>query len=309
MSIETVAIVGCGQMGRGIAEACASAGLQVVAIKATRGGLEQVEHAIAGSLARRVSKGKLSASERDAIWSRITITDELDAVADCDLAIESALEDRAAKEQLLVELESRLTSGAILASNTSSLSIIELGAALKRPEQFLALHFFNPATVMKLVEVGVSERTAPGVIDAANRFCERIGKEPIAVSASPGYVVNRLLVPYLLQAVETLEAGIAAPEAIDRAMVLGCGHPMGPLALADFIGLDVVIAMAGSLRAELRDERYRVPLLLQRLVDRGQLGRKTGLGIFDYTGSEPRTNPMVEGFARGESVEVADAAE
>lgn len=294
MSIEKVAVVGCGQMGRGITEVCAAAGLKVVAIKATGGDLDPVRAELAASLDRLVTKSKISEEERDARLARIIVAGDLDTVADADLVIESALEDFEIKVQLLQDLEARITEGAILASNTSSLPLERLSERVSRPEQLLALHFFNPAAVMKLVELGVTLDTAPGVVEAARAFCQRIGKVPVEVSASPGYVVNRLLVPYLLHAIETLEMGVAGPEAIDEAMRLGCAHPMGPLALSDLIGLDVVAAMAATLQRELRDSRYRVPSLLRRLVNAGELGRKSGKGIFDYSGEQPVPNRSIE---------------
>lgn len=294
MSIERVAVIGCGQMGRGIVEVCASAGFSVVAVKATGGDLTKVRAKLEQSLDRRVKKGKLEQSERDAILGRIEIAGTIDVVSDADLVIESALEDFAVKAELLRELEARMSAGAILASNTSSLPLVKLAESVERPEQLLALHFFNPAAVMKLVELGVTDKTAPGVTEAARAFCQQIGKVPVEVSASPGYVVNRLLVPYLLHAIETLEDGIAGPEAIDEAMKLGCAHPMGPLALSDLIGLDVVSAMATTLQAELRDSRYRVPSLLRRLVNAGEIGRKSGKGIFDYTGDTVVPNRSIE---------------
>jgi len=305
-SIETVGVVGCGQMGRGIVECCASNGLLVKAIKATGGDLEKVRAKFAKSLDRRVAKGKIDQAERDAILGRIEVTSDVDVVVDCDLVIESALEDFDTKVALLTDLESKMTSGAILASNTSSLPLLELSEHVRRPEQFLALHFFNPAQVMKLVELGLTEKTAPGVVEAARSFCEAIGKTAVEVSASPGYVVNRLLVPYLLHAIETLETGIASPDAIDTAMKLGCGHPMGPLSLADLIGLDVVAAMATTLQGKLNDSRYRVPSLLRKLVAAEQLGRKSGVGIFDY---EDPKNPRINPAIRFEPITVADAAE
>ena len=294
MSIERVAVIGCGQMGRGIVEVCASAGLSVVAVKATVGDLGKVRAKLEKSLDRRVAKGKLTTDERDAILARIELAGTIDVVAEVDLVIESALEDFEIKAKLLRDLEDRMSKGAILASNTSSLPLVKLAERVERPEQLLALHFFNPAAVMKLVELGVTEKTAPGATETARAFCQQIGKVPVEVSASPGYVVNRLLVPYLLHAIETLENGVAGPEAIDEAMRLGCAHPMGPLSLADLIGLDVVSAMATTLQVELRDSRYRVPSLLRRLVNAGELGRKSGKGIFDYTGDQRVPNRSLQ---------------
>ena len=307
MSIESIAVIGCGRMGRGIAEICASSGLSVVAVKATHGDLAAVRDRIASSLDRRVAKGALTPAERSASLERLEVTDDLAAAAGADLVIESALEDLPTKLSLLSRLESHMSSGAILASNTSSLPMLQLAQSLRRPEQFLALHFFNPATVMPLVELGVTEHTAPGVREAARAFCQAIGKQPVEVSASPGYVVNRLLVPYLLHAIESVELGIADADAIDRAMRLGCAHPMGPLALADFIGLDVVLAMATTLRDELRDRRYRVPSLLRRLVNAGELGRKSGRGLYDYSGHEPIASDSVSAWAVPRAM--VDAAE
>ncbi|MBX3249450.1 MAG: 3-hydroxybutyryl-CoA dehydrogenase [Myxococcales bacterium] len=297
MSIGSVGVVGCGQMGLGIVEVVASAGYAVTALKATPGDLEKVKARVAKSLDRRVDKGKLERAEADAILGRITITLELADLRDCDLVIESALEEMDTKAKLLRELEDVMTNGAILASNTSSLPLLKLADSLRRPEQFLALHFFNPAQVMKLVELGVTDRTAPGVVAAAKTFCQSIGKTAVEVSASPGYVVNRLLVPYLLHAIETLEEGVADAPAVDAAMQLGCNHPIGPLALADLIGLDVVMAMATTLQRELADSRYRVPSLLRRLVADQQLGRKSGIGLYDYRGKEPVTNPALRPIA------------
>ncbi|MEM1415057.1 MAG: 3-hydroxyacyl-CoA dehydrogenase family protein [Myxococcota bacterium] len=290
MSIETIVVVGCGQMGLGIAEACASHGKTVRLIKATPGTTEKAEARVQKSLGKRLQKGKIDQAEHDAILGRISFHTDL-VVEDVDLVIESALEHMETKVSLLRRLEARMAPGAILASNTSSLPLLELAEAMERPAQFLALHFFNPAQVMKLVEVGVTESTAPGVIETCKQLCAAIEKTPVIVSASPGYVVNRLLTPYMLHAIETLDAGIADAPSVDTAMKLGCGHPMGPLALADLIGLDVVRKMAETMGAELRDSRYRIPPLLDRLVEAGQLGRKSKLGLYDYR-DDPR-NPVM----------------
>lgn len=253
MSIETVAVVGCGVMGRGIVEAVELAGLPVRAIHARGGDLREVQ--------------------------------------DADLVIESSLEDLDHKQDLLARIEAEMTPGAILASNTSSLRLESLAEGLARPTQFLGLHFFNPVKKMALVEIGRTERTAPGVSSAARAFVHAIGKTPVEVASAPGYVVNRLMVPYLLHAIETLQDGLASADAIDSAMKLGAAHPMGPLALADFIGLDVVFAMSKSLHTELGDARYRAPSLLRRLVLAGELGRKTKLGLYDYRGDFITVNP------------------
>lgn len=293
MSIGSIAVIGCGVMGLGIVEAAAKAGIPVRAIKATPGDTSKASKQLAATFAKAVAKGKISQADADAAVARVEFSTDLDQVSDVDLVIESALEEFETKASLLANLESRMTQGAILATNTSSLRLEALGEGLRRPEQFLGLHFFNPVSMMALVEIGITERAAPGVIQAARSFCTEIGKTSVDVASAPGYVVNRLLVPYILHAIETLEAGIASAEAIDSAMKLGCGHPMGPLALADLIGLDVVFAMARTLQAELGDSRYRAPSLLRKLVLAGQLGRKTKLGIYDYTGESPRMNPTL----------------
>ncbi len=291
MCIQSVGIVGCGRMGLGLIEAIASAGLRVRAARATGGDLAEVQTKLEKSLAKRVEKGKLTEEERTAILGRISLTSDLAKVAQADLVIETCAEELGAKLELLQRLESLMSDGAILATNTSSLPLETLSAGLKRPAQFLALHFFNPAQIMKLVEIGATTFTAPGVIYAAEGFVREIGKTPVQVQGAPGYVVNRLLVPMLLHAIETLESGIAGAEAIDDAMKLGCGHPMGPLALADMIGLDVVLAMATTLKRELNDNRYRAPSILRRLVLAGHLGQKSGLGIYDYRSVDGRGTP------------------
>ncbi len=306
MGFERIGVVGCGLMGSGVIETCAARGFAVTAVKATGGDLDRARARVAGSLDRRVHKGKLTEAERDAILGRIRYTTDLAELADCDLVIESAVEELAPKARVLAEIESHLTGGAILASNTSSLPLDALADRLKRPEQFLALHFFNPVPAMKLVELSSTERTAPGCVEAARSFVLALEKTPVEVSASPGYVVNRLLVPYLLHAIETLEAGVADAPAVDEAMKLGCAHPMGPLALADLIGLDVVFAMARTLHDELRDQRYRAPSLLRRLVLAGHLGRKAGRGIYDYRGDEVTVNPAID-IGRPMVVAAADA--
>jgi len=294
MGFEKIGVVGCGLMGSGIIENCAAKGFAVVAVKATGGDVDRARDRVVKSLERRVKKGKLSEDDRDAILGRIQYTTDLTDLAECDLVIESAVEDLEAKGDLLLEIEEQLTNGCVLASNTSSLPLDALADRLKRPEQFMALHFFNPVPVMKLVELAATERTAPGCVESARQFIGELGKTAVDVSASPGYVVNRLLVPYLLHAIETLESGVADAPAVDEAMKLGCGHPMGPLALCDLIGLDVVFAMARTLHEELRDNRYRAPSLLRRLVLAGHLGRKAGRGIYDYRGEELTVNPAID---------------
>jgi 3-hydroxybutyryl-CoA dehydrogenase len=241
-----------------------------------------------------VERGKLAPAERDAIMGRIAFTSELSAIADAEIVIESCVEELQPKCEILARAEEHMAQGAILASNTSSLKLRELARDLKHAERFLALHFFNPVPAMKLVELSGTPDTSAEVLARAGEFCAQIDKTAVQIQDLPGYVVNRLLVPYMLQAIETLELGVASADAIDTAMKLGCGHPMGPLALADLIGLDVVLAMAKTMHAELRDTRYRSPALLRRLVLAGHLGRKAGRGIYDYTNAAmPVVNPAV----------------
>lgn len=294
MAVEKIAVIGCGQMGLGIAESAASHGISVVAVKLTEGDLEAPRRRIQKGLDRRVEKGKLTQQERDATLANIRFTSDLAEIADADIVIESCVEELALKCEVLAKVEAHMRSDAILASNTSSLRLRDLARVLSRPQQFLALHFFNPVPAMKLVEVSGTPETDSESCERASAFCVQIDKTPVLIQDLPGYVVNRLLVPYMLHAIETLELGVASAESIDTAMKLGCGHPMGPLSLADLIGLDVVIAMAKTMHSELRDTRYKSPALLRRLVLAGHLGRKTGRGIYDYANVEkPVVNPAV----------------
>jgi 3-hydroxybutyryl-CoA dehydrogenase len=294
--IQSVAIVGCGLMGTGIAEVCALSGFVTTAIRATGGDAAEPRKKVLASLDRAVQKGKLDPDARERAASLLSFTTDLGAAASADLVIESAAENLSAKRSLFADLEGIVGERAILASNTSSLRLTSIADGLAHPERVIGLHFFSPAQVMKLVEIGPTRKTLASVTDACRAFCTKIGKTPVELGDEPGYVVNRLLVPYMLHAIETLEAGVASPEAIDTAMKLGCGHPMGPLALADLIGLDVVFAMARSLSQELRDTRFRAPSLLRRLVLSNQLGRKTKRGFYDYAGSEPVPNPAIFAF-------------
>ena len=294
--IRSVAVVGCGVMGTGIAEVCALAGFPTVAIKATGGDVSVPRGKVLASMDRLVKKGKLTQEARDAAAERLTFTTELAAAAGADLVIESAAETLGAKRDLFARLEGIVRAGAVIGTNTSSLRLTDIAAGMSHPERVVGLHFFSPAQVMKLVEVAPIPATRRELTDAAIAFCKAIGKEPVVLKDEPGYVVNRLLVPYMLHAIETLEAKVATPEAIDTAMKLGCGHPMGPLALADLIGLDVVFAMSRSLLQELGDTRFRAPALLRRLVHTGQLGRKTKRGLYDYSGEHPVPNPAVFEF-------------
>lgn len=294
MSVSKVAVVGTGMMGRGIVEVTATAGLAVKAVKATPGDLSGPRAKLEQSLDRRVKKGKIDQAKRDEILGRIEFTTDLDALDDAELVVESAIEDLDCKHTVLKAIEPKMNPEAVLGTNTSSLRLEKLAEVLERPERFVGLHFFSPVPAMKLVELASIDKTADFAMQRSNEYCTQIGKSAVQVKSSPGYVVNRLLVPYMLHGIETLESGIADAQSIDAAMQMGAGHPMGPLALADLIGLDVVSAMAETLHAELKDERYRMPALLQQLLEDKQLGRKTKLGLYDYSGDEPVLNPNIK---------------
>jgi 3-hydroxybutyryl-CoA dehydrogenase len=300
MNVHGVGIVGCGLMGAGLVEVVALAGFRVVAVKATAGSVQTAAARVEESMGRAVTKGKLDAAARDAARERMTFTDDFEALRRCDLVIECTAESLTGKKRMLAEIERSMRKDAILATNTSSLPLADLAAALERPGRFLGLHFFSPVQAMKLVEIaplrpcdGSLSETRDDVTAEATAFVEAIGKSPVPVQGEPGYVVNRLLVPYLCQAIEMLESGVAGAREIDAAMKLGCGHPLGPLALSDLIGLDVVFAMTQSLSAELHDRRFRAPTLLRRLVLSGQVGKKVKVGLYDYRGAEPIENPEV----------------
>jgi 3-hydroxybutyryl-CoA dehydrogenase len=282
-------------MGRGIVEACAGAGLEVTAVKVTPGDSAATVRKIREALDRRVARGKLTSAQADATLARISVSDDIARVGDADVVIESVVEVFEIKHDVLLSAEKAMHVGALLATNTSSLRIDTLAADLVRPSHFLGLHFFNPVPAMELIEVAGTATTDPRALEHATGFCRQIGKTPVPVTASPGYAVNRLLTPYLLHAIDSLERGVADAVAIDSAMKLGCGHPMGPLALADLIGLDVLQAMAIALAGEFAEARYNRPRVLDILVAANELGRKTGRGIYDYRGAEPVVSSFLLG--------------
>jgi 3-hydroxybutyryl-CoA dehydrogenase len=276
-------------------EVAAVAGLKVTGIKVTPGDLEAPRKQIQSSLDRRVKRGKMTPEQAAEVLGRITFVSGVGGAEGADFVIESAVEDEATKVKLLKDLEAKMHPEALLGTNTSSLRLETLAAGLARPERFLGVHFFSPVPAMELVELGAITKTSPATTKKAEEFCKTIGKTAVNVQASPGYVVNRLLVPYLLHGISTLESGIASADDIDTAMRLGCGHPMGPLALSDLIGLDVVRAMAETLHRELGDKaRYEMPKTLLQLTDAKQLGRKSKIGIFDYNGEKPTLNPAIK---------------
>lgn len=285
--IKSVGIVGSGLMGAGIAEVAALAGLPVVLVKATGGDAGAARDKIAKAMAARVAKGKLAAADADAALARITCATDLGALAGCELVVEAIVEDLAAKRALFERLDAVLAPDAILASNTSTLKISDLAC---RAGRTLGLHFFSPVPAMNLVEIAHLPGTDPDALAACEALVARLGKTAVPVLDSTGFVVNRLLVPMLLGAIAAYEHGLAGAEHIDTAMRLGCGHPMGPLALSDLIGLDVVYAMSKLLYKEFGDDRYRPPALLRRLVQAGQLGKKSGIGLYDYASKPARAN-------------------
>jgi 3-hydroxybutyryl-CoA dehydrogenase len=292
--IHKIAILGGGQMGAGIAEAAASRGIGVTLIKATPGPMDKARKGIEKSLGRLAEKGKLTTEQAGEILGRIAFTDKLEAAADVDLFIESIVEDLETKKKKFAEADKIVKKDGILASNTSTLCITDMQAATKRPERFVGLHFFNPATVMKLVEVIPTETTRPSVTIDLVAFVEHIGKTPVLAKDRTGFIVNRLLTPYMCDAIRAFETGLADIPGIDAAMHLGANHPMGPLALADYIGLDIVCAMAENLHASFKQEYMAPPETLKMLVKHECLGRKTKLGFYDYAHAPAKPNPALK---------------
>jgi 3-hydroxybutyryl-CoA dehydrogenase len=282
--VDRIGVIGCGLMGSGIAEVCARAGLGVVVVERDQSALEHGRRRLTRSLEKARDAGKLSPEDSLAALSRLHFSTSFDDLADLTFVIEAVAEDEAVKLEVFHRLDEAVTDrGAIFASNTSSISIATLASATARPENVVGLHFFNPVPVMRLVEVTASLLTSEATVHAARTLAsERLGKTPIASPDRAGFVVNALLIPYLLSAIRMVEAGVATAEDIDTAMTLGCAHPMGPLALTDLIGLDTTAAVAESLYAEFRETHYATPPLLSRMIAAGQLGRKSGQGFYSY---------------------------
>jgi len=283
MDIKKVGVVGCGLMGSGIAQVAASTGHETTILEVEEKYLEKGIASIHKSLQRFVDKGKMSEADRDAVAARIKGTTNLADLAPCDIVVEAATENADIKKKLFTDLDGLLAPHALLASNTSSLTIIALAAATKRPEKVVGLHFFNPVPIMKLVEVVRTIATSDEAFQQACDFGRKLGKEVVEAKDSTGFVVNRLLVPYMLDAIRCYEQGLASAEDIDRGMKLGCGYPMGPLELLDFVGLDTTLYIAEIMFDEFREARFAPPSLLRRMVTAGRMGRKSGRGIYDYS--------------------------
>jgi len=283
MEIRRVGVLGCGLMGSGIAEVCARAGFETIVREVDDAALARGMDRIRGSLDRAVAKGKLEAAAREAALGRLQTTTDFDALAGCDLVIEAIVENLEEKLRTFAALAKVVRPEAIFASNTSSLTITQLAAASGRPGRTIGLHFFNPVPVMKLVELVTSLLTSPATTERANAFAtDVLHKRVIRSQDRAGFIVNALLIPYLLSAIRMMESGFATADDIDAGMVEGCNHPMGPLRLTDLIGLDTTMAVADSLYAEFKEPLYASPPLLSRMVEAGLLGRKTGRGFYDY---------------------------
>ena len=282
--MERLGVVGAGFMGTGIAESAAAAGIEVALYEPIEPQVAKSRERIATSLERAVSGGKRSSEEAEALLARITWSHQLDSIADAELVIEAVVEDTEVKVKTFAELDRILADDVVIASNTSSIPIAGLAASTGRPERVLGLHFFSPVPVMKLVEVVVGIETSDETVERAEAFAERIGKTAIRTKDRSGFVVNFLLVPFLMAAVRMYEEGFASREDIDEGMKLGCGHPMGPLALCDLIGLDVLYSVCDSLYEEFKRDEYAPPPLMKRMVVSGHLGRKTGRGFYEYDG-------------------------
>ncbi len=282
--IKTVGVLGCGLMGAGIAQVSAAAGHKTIVLEVEQAFLDKGLGRIKKMLDDGIEKGKVTAEARDTTLANLSGTTRVEDLAGCDLVIEAIIENLDEKKKAYREVEDVVGASTILASNTSSLSITELAAATTRPDKFVGLHFFNPVPLMKLVEVIRALTTSDETYRAVFAFAQGLGKEPITAPDRPGFIVNRLLVPYLLDAIRAYEHGLGTVEDIDKGMKLGCGYPMGPFTLLDFVGLDTTYYIANIMFEEFREPAYAAPPLLKRMVVAGRLGKKSGRGFYDYAG-------------------------
>jgi 3-hydroxybutyryl-CoA dehydrogenase len=283
MTVKRLGVVGSGIMGSGVAEVAAKAGIEVVLRSRSQSTADAMVAGLEKSLAKQVDRGKLEAADRDAALARVRAVSDLGELADCDLVLESIVEDLPTKKHLFSELDRIVRDGAILATNTSTLPVVEMAMETGRPELVCGIHFFNPAPMMPLVEVVRAITTSDDTVAAARAFSETCGKNPVEVRDQAGFIVNALLFPYLNNAVKLLDAGVATREDIDAAMQGGCNFPMGPLALLDLVGLDTSLAIIEALYAEFKDPNYAPAPLLKRMVSAERYGRKSGRGFFDYS--------------------------
>ena len=287
MEIKKVGVLGCGLMGSGIAQVCATAGFEVTVLEVEQKyldtGFAGIEKSLQKFAERPVEKGGITPQQNDEIRARLKGTTKKENLADCDIVIEAIIENVEEKKKMYASLDGIVKKDAIFASNTSSISITELLTAVRRPERFIGLHFFNPVPLMKLVEVVKTIATSPAVYDAAYEFAKKLGKVPVRTLDNTGFIVNRLLVPYLLDAIRAYEEGVGSIEDIDNAMKLGCGYPMGPFTLLDFVGLDTTYYITHVMYDEFKERRFASPPLLKRMVMAGWYGRKSGRGFYDYS--------------------------
>ncbi|HEX6628694.1 MAG TPA: 3-hydroxybutyryl-CoA dehydrogenase [Gemmatimonadaceae bacterium] len=290
--IEKVAVLGGGLMGSGIAQVCAAAGFPTTVREISRELCDKSRQSIEKTLAKGIERGKVSEKERDTTLANLKFATEVSDLADSDLFIEAVVEDLDVKNSLWDQLNQIARPEAIFSSNTSSLTIVAMAAASGRPDKMLGLHFFNPVPLMKLVEVVRTITTSDETEKAAIEFVRALGKEPIRAKDSSGFVVNRLLIPYMLDAIRALESDVATVDDIDKGMQLGAGYPMGPFTLLDFVGLDTVYKIAEIMFAEYREARYAPPPLLKRMVLAGMFGKKSGKGFYDYSSTPPRVSPL-----------------
>ncbi len=290
--LRTVGVLGCGLMGGGIAQVCATAGLDTVVREVEQDPLDRGIAGVTGQLDRQVQRERITQDERDAIIGRLHPTTNLEELADCDLVIEAVTEDLGLKQEVWKAVDGIVQPEAIFASNTSSLTISAMAAATSRPERFVGIHFFNPAPVMRLVEVVRTVTTSDETFEQAMKLARQLGKEPIAAKDHSGFTVNLLLIPFILDAIRAAERGLASIEDIDTGMQLGANHPMGPLRLADFIGLDTVFKIAEIMHAEHLEPRYGPPPLLRRMVLSGMYGPKSGKGFYNYSTDPPSVSEL-----------------